>query len=522
MFEKNAKTRRQYHPGRAARRGRFRHTHLYTNCHGHHRMGKRGRACCPSTPCSACSQLLLHSFSLNKVVTLDIETLTQSPTPPHMSFNLGTSASAQPTQVGDACADGAALCPSALEETLSRLSPQFCSAVFGLRSAISMCASMAARLQLLGARFSVLSAPRCRAFRVYEVSIAHEERLRAICGGGIGLLVLRMIVTGGVSGRDVKKLTMSVVRRVAAVHAAATLEGALLADMLFWGRPDLPIDHKRAFELASVGAGMGCAHSKGVIGYCYAYGLGVAEHRGKGLELAKESAAAGSCMGQFLVGKCYHAEWGVEQDFAESLRFYRLAAEQGHAVAQLNLGIMFEGGLGVAQDYAEALRFYHLAAAQGYANGQFNLARMFHLGKGVAPDYVEAVRIYSLAVAQGHANSQSAMGNIYEEGRGVAQDSAEAVRFWRLAAAQGFARAQCNLGHMFHRGRGVDEDSEEALRLYRLSAAQGLAEAQERLGFMLETSQGVAQDRAEAIRWYRLAAAHGDAYATAALVRLGV
>jgi TPR repeat protein len=75
---------------------------------------------------------------------------------------------------------------------------------------------------------------------------------------------------------------------------------------------------------------------------------------------------------------------------------------------------------------------------------------------------------------------------------------------------------------MFHRGRGVDRDSEEALRLYRLSAAQGLAQAQERLGFMLETGQGVAQDRAEAIRWYRLAAAHGDAYATAALVRLGV
>ena len=154
---------------------------------------------------------------------------------------------------------------------------------------------------------------------MYEVGVAGQDRLRAMGGGGIGLLVLRITVTGGACGRDMKRLMTSVTRHVAAVHAAATLEGALLADMLFWGRPDLPIDHKRAFELASVGAGMGCAHSKGVIGYCYAYGLGVAEHRGKGLELAKESAAAGSCMGQFLVGKCYHAEWDVKRDFVESL-----------------------------------------------------------------------------------------------------------------------------------------------------------------------------------------------------------
>jgi len=381
-----------------------------------------------------------------------------------MSFNLGTSASAQPTQVGDA-----------LEETLSRLSPQFYSVVFGLRSAILMCASMAARLQLLGARFSVLSAPRCRAFRVYEVSIAHEERLRAICGGGIGLLVLRMIVTGGVSGKDVKKLTMSVVRRVAAVHAAATLEGALLADMLFWGRPDLPIDHKRAFELASVGAGMGCAHSKGVIGYCYAYGLGVAEHRGKGLELAKESAAAGSCMGQFLVGKFYDAGLGVAQDYAEAVRFYRLAAAQGHARAQFNLGYMFREGQGVAQDYAEAVRFYRLAAAQGYADAQYNLGGMFDEGRGVAQDYAEAMRFYRLAAAQGLADAQYNLGGMFDEGRGVAQDYAEAARLLCLAAAQGLARAQYNLGLMFERGQAVAQDRAEAIRLFRLAAAQGYA-----------------------------------------------
>jgi TPR repeat protein len=54
-------------------------------------------------------------------------------------------------------------------------------------------------------------------------------------------------------------------------------EGALLADMLFWGSHTVPVDHKRAFALASAGAGMGCSHSMGVLGCCYAFGRGVPE-----------------------------------------------------------------------------------------------------------------------------------------------------------------------------------------------------------------------------------------------------
>ena len=213
-----------------------------------------------------------------------------------------------------------------------------------------MCASMAAQLQLPRDRHDVLSALRYRGVCVHEVGVAGEERWRAMCDGGVGLLVLRMTATGGACGRDVKRLMMSIVRRVAAVNAAATPEGAQLADMLFWGRPDVAIDHKRAFELASAGAGMGCAHSKGVLGCCYAYGRGVAEDGAKGLQLGRESAAAGSCMGQFVVGKCYEAGWGVAQDYAEAVRFWRLAVTQGHARAQFILGDMFYYGQGVAPD----------------------------------------------------------------------------------------------------------------------------------------------------------------------------
>jgi len=371
----------------------------------------------------------------------------------------------------------ASLRASASQQTLSLVSPQLCSTVFRLRSAVSVHALMAAQLQLPRVRHVVFSALRCSGMCMYEVGVAGEERVRAMGGGGVGLLVLRMTATGGACGRDVKQLMMSVVRRVAAVHATATPEGALLADMLFFGRREVPVDHKRAFVLASAGAGMGCAHSKGVLGCCYAYGRGVAEDRAKGLELGRESAAAGSCMGQFVVGKCYDAGWGVAQDNAEAVRFYRLAAEQGYASAQYNLGGMFDDGQGVAQDYAEAARLYRLAAEQGLADAQYGLGNMFEEGLGVAQDYAEALRCYRLAAEQGYASAQYNLGCMFSKGRGVAQDDAEAVRFYRLAAEQGDYAAQYNLGWMFELGRGVARDRTEAIRWYRLAAAKGNAKA---------------------------------------------
>ncbi len=69
---------------------------------------------------------------------------------------------------------------------------------------------------------------------------------------------------------------------------------AFLSDMLSDGRPGMGKDNKRAFELAAAGAALGCAHSKGALGRCYAVGRGVAKDAAKALELGRESAAAGS------------------------------------------------------------------------------------------------------------------------------------------------------------------------------------------------------------------------------------
>jgi TPR repeat protein len=185
---------------------------------------------------------------------------------------------------------------------------------------------------------------------------------------------------------------------------------AHLSHMLIWGRPGVAKDVKRGFELATAGAALGCAHSKGALGVCYVYGYGVAQDAVRGLALGRESEAAGSCFGQFVVGVCYKNGCRcVEPDCSEAVRLYRLAAAQGHSIAQNNLGTMFELGQGVAQDYAEAVRLYRLAAAQGNAASQNNLGVMFEDGRGVAKDRAEAIRWYRLAAAQGQVQATAAL-----------------------------------------------------------------------------------------------------------------
>jgi TPR repeat protein len=152
---------------------------------------------------------------------------------------------------------------------------------------------------------------------------------------------------------------------------------AHLSNMLIDGRPGVAKDEKRGFELASAGAALGCAHSKGVLGRCYLFGNGVAEDEARGLSLGRESEAEGSCFGQYVVGLCYYfGTVGVAEDDAEAVRLYQLAAVQGHAVAKYCLGHMFENGKGVEKNRGQAIRWYRLAAAQGDANAATALRRM--------------------------------------------------------------------------------------------------------------------------------------------------
>jgi hypothetical protein len=73
---------------------------------------------------------------------------------------------------------------------------------------------------------------------------------------------------------------------------------AHLSNVLIEGKAGVAVDVKRAFALAAAGAALGCAHSKGTLGRCYAYGYGVAKDQARGLRwegrVRRRAAALGS------------------------------------------------------------------------------------------------------------------------------------------------------------------------------------------------------------------------------------
>jgi hypothetical protein len=67
--------------------------------------------------------------------------------------------------------------------------------------------------------------------------MARKDRLGALCGVVAGRFAVRPLMSGGASGAISQRMITWIVQRVAAVRAAGTLEGALLAETLCWDGP---------------------------------------------------------------------------------------------------------------------------------------------------------------------------------------------------------------------------------------------------------------------------------------------
>ena len=362
-------------------------------------------------------------------------------------------------------------------EPIPRLSLQLCCVLFSYHSSAIILRAAAA--------FYVPHAPTSNyllpcSLSIYDVTMTRAERLRWTIGSGLGLVAARIMHATACRpmGRALSSMATAIVRRVTAVLAAATPEGmfaeggrlyvagryvdavhllskavqhqharahAILSNILVDGKPGVPMDHGRAFEVAAAGARLDCVHSKGALARCLIGGLGVERDEARGFRLGMESAAAGSCYGQYVVGRCFHFGFGVEVDMVESVRFFRPAARQGHAAALCHLGVMLDRGEVLPQDKAQAARFFLLSAEQGDSLALYNLGVMFHSGQGVAMDHAEALRLFRLAAEQGDAAAQFSIGTMYKKGHGVESDTAEAIRWFRLAAENGDARARAQL-----------------------------------------------------------------------------
>jgi hypothetical protein len=206
---------------------------------------------------------------------------------------------------------------------------------------------------------------------------------------------------------------------------------AFLSDMLFHGRPAVPKNMQRSFQLAKAGAALGCIHSKAILGHFYISGQFVARNERKGKALIIKSSQAGSRFGEYHAGICLLALNHLDS----AVSMFRLAAEQGHAAAQVKLGEMYEDGRGCVQVFALALEQFRLAAQQGLACAHVNIGTMFEEGRGVAQDYSEAARLYRLAAEQGDLGGPVVLGIMFLNGLGGVQRE-EVVRLLTRAAAQ--------------------------------------------------------------------------------------
>ena len=281
---------------------------------------------------------------------------------------------------------------------------------------------------------------------VYDMSLTHAERLRAVGCGLKGKLV-RMLSLGvgryfepQRNTRACHQMMQSIVRRVssklmAAVRDKAAKEAeelcalgqcaaaddklqraihlgdfsslALKAWLHIHGRKGVAKDREKAFELAEQGARWGCHHCQGVLACCLLGepllgGYGCKQDEARSLELARQSSGRGSRYGQLTLGKLLSlGKGGLARDYAQALAFYRLAAAQGLDYAQFELGCMYNNGFGVASDAVEVLRWFHLAAAQGHPEALSRIAMCHQHGWGVAADVAEAIRWYRRAQAAG-------------------------------------------------------------------------------------------------------------------------
>jgi len=277
---------------------------------------------------------------------------------------------------------------------------------------------------------------------VYDMSLTHAERLRAVGCGFKGRLVRLLSLGVGRhfepqrNRRTCHQMMLSNARRVASKPMAAVRDEAakeaeelcasgqcaaavvplqraidfgdftslaLMAWLHIDGREGVAKDVERGFELAEEGARLGCHHCQGVMAHCYLRGIGCELDFARSLEFARESSGRGSRYGQVTLGWLHClGRGGLVVDHAQAVAFYRLAAAQGLDEAQLSLGLMYLNGWGVARDRAEALRLFQLAAAQGHAAGLFWVAFCHEKGQGVAVDVAEAIRWYRRAQAAGH------------------------------------------------------------------------------------------------------------------------
>ena len=123
-----------------------------------------------------------------------------------------------------------------------------------------------------------------------------------------------------------------------------------LADWYYFGRPGIPVDLKKAFDLYL------------------------------------EAAEDGNPIAENAVGAMYFSGKAVPLDRKKGIQYYRKAAEKGFARAEANLGQLYATGIEVGRNNVEALKWFFRANVQGDAMARVSLRDFL---KGVTEAEIE-------------------------------------------------------------------------------------------------------------------------------------
>ncbi|KAI8804822.1 hypothetical protein BJ742DRAFT_822577 [Cladochytrium replicatum] len=318
------------------------------------------------------------------------------------------------------------------------------------------------------------------------------------------------------------------------------------AERLLFGRKGEEYNEKKAVKYLKKAAfkNGGHAEAQAVLGFCYEFGLGVAQDFKsaenlyicgaiKGIGLAQSRLAFLRRYGRptVKIDRVEAEEWfkRCNEVGASCISWLRRAADDDrHPAANYCVGVCYHDGIGVQQNADRAVAYYVRALEAGTRQGDEDdegkgfkvvpdvyciLGFCYGEGFGVPKDTGRAFDLYVQAAAYHESVSMYNVAHCYEEGIGVERDYDQAVEWYQRSAELGNCYAQNSLGYMYEEGLGVERDEAKAAQWYTLSAEQGYPWAQCNLGFCYQNGIGVPKNEELGSYWYQMAAVQGHSRA---------
>lgn len=290
-----------------------------------------------------------------------------------------------------------------------------------------------------------------------------------------------------------------------------------LADVFYYGRCGVLVDHAEAFRWYRVAAEGGIDYAMVKLGMMYAAGEGVKKDDVEAARWYREAANLDEWDGWYKLGMCYKDGVGVEKDFQEAEKWLLLAAGKGHEDAQYALGLMIANEEAVEDCGCDEVYWLGMAADKGHVMAQFALGEIYESRES----YASAYAWYRIVESHGNAQAASKLqllvprmspkdilsGQIdhayllVQFAKSAAWKASEALR----DAQRKHANALENEGDCYFYGRGVPKDYGLAYISYREAARHGSSMALYHAGLCCLKREEPYRNEMEAYAYWSLA-----------------